>query len=62
MITGKALEKVIQFITKTIQCTAGLGVGVGVGVWGGGGSMYFQEPNCHCKRPQHLLCFVCIVV
>ena len=59
MITGKALGKVIQFITKKslkIQCT-GLGV-----VGGGGRVMYFQEPHCHCKGLQHSLCFVCIVV
>ena len=24
--------------------------------------MYFQEPNCHCQRLPHLLCFACIVV
>ena len=64
MITGKALGKVIQFITKkslkySVHWVRSWGGGGG---GGGGGVMYFQEPNCHCKGLQHLVCFVCIVV
>ena len=59
MITGKALGKVIQFIAKKslkylMHWVRGWG--------GGGGGMYFKEPNCHCKGLQQLLYFVYIVV